>query len=109
MSAYTASYALRYTIPSIQQQIEVSVIHDALNIQNEDPATANHANRLAWANWAIGNSSVAWGPFAWPVALNPTIQASIEADPSGQGVKDSDIQFVVDGALAGVIATQKIT
>jgi hypothetical protein len=106
---YTASYALRYQIPSVQQQIEVAVIHDAVNIQNEDPATANHANRLAWATWANQNSSVAWNPFAWPVALNATIQASVQADPSGQSVKDSDVQFVVDGALPEVIATQKIT
>src|ERR1700751_6066982 len=100
---YTTSYALRYGIPSVQQQIEVAVIHDVEDIQNEDPATPNHANRLAWANWANQNSSVAWIAFAWPVAMNPSIQASVEADPSGQSVKDSDIQFVVNSNVEAVI------
>jgi hypothetical protein len=100
---YTASYALRYMIPSVQQQIEVAVITAAQAIENEDPATADHANRIAWANWANQNSSVAWNPFAWPVAMNPSIQTSVETDPSGQSVKDSDIQFVVNSNLEAVI------
>src|SRR6476660_564096 len=101
---YTSSYALRYSIPSVQQQIEVAVIHDVEDVQNEDPSTPDHSNRLAWANWANKSSSVAWLPFAWPVAMNPTIQASVQADPSGQSVKDSDVQFVCDSALSHVIA-----
>jgi hypothetical protein len=101
---YTSSYALRYQIQSVQQQIEVAVIHDVEDIQNEGPLTPDHANRLAWANWANKSSSVAWIPFAWPVAMNPTIQAAVQADPSGQSVQDSDVQFVVTGALPAVIA-----
>jgi hypothetical protein len=101
---YTSSYALRYQIPSVQQQIEVAVIHDVEDINNEDPATPDHANRLVWATWANKNSSLAWIPFAWPVAMNPTIQAAVQADPSGQSVQDSDVQFVVTSALPKVIA-----
>src|SRR5258707_12125013 len=99
MSAYTSSYSLRYSISSVQQQIEVAVIHDVEDITNEDPATPDHANRLAWATWANKNSSVAWNPFAWPVAMNPTIQAAVGADPTGQGVVASNVQFVVTSAL----------
>jgi hypothetical protein len=104
MSAYTDSYRLRYQTPSVAEQIEVAVVHAAEDIQNEDPAAPNHANRLAWANWVAGNSSVAWNPFAWPVGLNPAIQASIAEDPSGGTVKDSDVQFVVNGQVDSVIA-----
>ena len=104
MSAYTSSYAIRYSIPSIQQQIEVAVITSAQDITNEDPSTPDHANRLAWATWANKNSSVAWNPFAWPVAMNSTIQGSVQADPSGQSVKDSDVQFVVNEVLPDVVA-----
>ena len=103
MSAYTTSYALRYQILSVQQQIEVAVMTAAGAITNEDPATADHANRIAWAKWANQNSSVAWMPFAWPVAMNPAIQASVEADPSGQSIQDSDIQFVVNSNVEAVI------
>jgi hypothetical protein len=104
MSAFTDSYRLRYQIASVQQQIEVAVIHAASDIRNEDPAIPDHANRLSWANWANSNSSVAWIPFAWPVGMNPAIGASVAADPSGQSVSDNDVQFVVDSNLDAVIA-----
>lgn len=104
MSAYTDSYRLRYQLPSVQQQIEVAVVHAAQDILNEDPSTPNDANRKAWAHWANDNSSVAWNPFAWPVGLNPAIQAAIAADPSGGTVLDSDVQFVVNGQVDSVIA-----
>ena len=103
MSNYTTSYAIRYSTPSLSQQTEVSVVTAAVSIQNEDAATADHANRLRWANWAIPNSSVAWQAFAWPVANNPAIITSVTEDPSGQGVKDSDVQFVVNSYVEIVI------
>lgn len=104
MSAYTSSYQLRYGIPSVQQQTEVAVIHACEDIKNEDPSAPDHANRLAWANWANGNSTAAFEPFRWPVAMNPAIQAKVQADPSGATVPDSDVQFVVNGNVDAVIA-----
>lgn len=105
MSDYTTSYAIRYQTPVLNpEKTEVAVITAAEQIQNEDPATADHANRLAWANWAVGNSSVAWQAFGWAVSLNASIRTSVEADPSGQSVADSDVQFVVNSALPQVIA-----
>ena len=104
MSAYTDSYRLKYRIPSVQQQIEVGVIHAASDIKNEDPGAPDHANRMKWASWANSNSSVAWGPFAWPVAMNPSIQGSVAADPTGESVPDSDVQFVVNANVDAVIA-----
>jgi hypothetical protein len=103
MSDYTTSYAIRYSTPHLSQQTEVAVETAAVQIQNEDPATADHANRLRWANWAIPNSSVAWQPFAWPVANNPSIVAKVTADPSGQTVPDSDVQFVVNSYVETVV------
>jgi len=103
MSDYTTSYTIRYSTPHLSQQTEVAVVNAAVSIQNEDPLTADHANRLRWANWAIPNSSVAWQPFAWPVATNSTIRGAVEADPSGQTVLDSDVQFVVNSYLETVI------
>jgi hypothetical protein len=104
MSDYTTSYAIRYSTPHLSQQTEVAVVTAAGQIVNEDPATPDHANRLAWANWAIPNSSVAWQSFAWPVASNPAIITAITADPSGSTVLDSDVQFVVNSNLDTVIA-----
>jgi len=103
MSDYTTSHVIRYSTPHLSQQTEVAVVTAAVSIQNEDPATPDHANRLRWANWAIHNSSVAWQPFAWPVANNPSIVEKITADPSGQTVPDSDVQFVVNSYVEIVI------
>jgi hypothetical protein len=88
----------------LSQQTEVAVVTAAGQITNEDPATPDHANRLAWANWATVNSSVAWQSFAWPVANNPSIVTAVKADPSGSTVLDSDVQFVVNSNLEIVIA-----
>lgn len=104
MSDYTTSYAIRYSTPALgPQKTEVAVITAATEIQNEDPTTPDHANRLAWANWAIQNSPVAWPAFGWPVAQNPAIVASVAQDPSGQSVADSDVQFVVNSYLQSVV------
>jgi hypothetical protein len=104
MSAYTTSYKIRYQIPTLQEQTEVAAVHAANDIVNEDPATPDHENRLTWANYCLKSSSVAWIAFSWPVALNPSIQASVEADPTGATVRDEDVQFVVNSALPEVIA-----
>jgi hypothetical protein len=105
MSDYTTSYAIRYNTPVLNpQKTEVAVVTAAGEIQNEDPATPDHSNRLAWADWAISNSSVAWQAFGWPVSTNATIVAAVTADPSGQSVQDSDVQFVVNSVLPQVIA-----
>jgi hypothetical protein len=103
MSDYTVSYSIRYTTPHLSQQTEVAMVTAAGQILNEDAGTPDHANRVRWAHWAIPNSSVAWQPFAWPVANNPAIVASVTADPSGQGVADSDVQFVVNSNIQIVI------
>jgi hypothetical protein len=103
MSDYTTSYAIRYSTPHLSQQTEVAVVTAAVQIQSEDPATPNHADRVRWANWAIPNSPVAWQPFAWPVANNPTIVGKVTGDPSGQTVLDSEVQFVVNSYVETVI------
>jgi hypothetical protein len=104
MSAYTDSYRVRYEIASVQRQIEVAAIKAATDIHNEDAGAPDHANRVAWANWVNGASSVACIPFMWPVSMNPAIQAAVAADPSGATVTDNDVQFVVNGNLDAVIA-----
>jgi hypothetical protein len=104
MSLYTASYAARYRIPSLLEQIEVAAIKAATDIFNEDPGTADHANRMAWANFVNKSSPTVVASFAWPVAMNPSIQAAIAADPSGSTVTDNDVQFVVNANLDAVIA-----
>lgn len=104
MIIYTIGYSIRYDIPSIQHQTEFAVITAADQIKNEDSATPDHANRIAWARWVSTNSASGTWPFMWPVAMNPSIQDKVSADPTGATVPDSDIQFVVNSNVEAVIA-----
>ena len=99
MSAYTASYSVRYLVPSLNQQVEVAVVHCVNDIFNEEPSVPNHSNRWNWASWANKNSKLAYEAFRWPVAMNPTIASAVEANPTGATVSDSDVQFVVNSNL----------
>jgi hypothetical protein len=105
MTPLQISYSIRYSLPPIQQQIEAAVMLAAQDIQNENSTAPDHADRLAWANWAAVSSSVAWVPFGWPVAMNASIMSQVEAEPSGTTVADSDIEFVVNSVLETVITS----
>jgi hypothetical protein len=74
------------------------------DIINEDPGTPDHSNRRAWAEWANLNSQIAYTYFMWSVAMNPSVVTEVEADSSGEGVLDSDIQFIVNANMDKVIA-----
>lgn len=70
----------------------------AYNITQEDGGTANHVNRLAWANAVIYGTTAeveakALQHLRYAVASNATIQAA------GDGATDSDVQFVVNSQI----------
>ena len=104
MSVYTDNYKLKSGVPSLQEQIEVSIVNATNDIKNEGDAAPNHANRMVWAVWANSNTAAARVPFGWPVAMNPAIQANYATDPSGGSIPDSDVQFVVNANVDAVIA-----
>lgn len=76
-------------------RVAMILMATANNVANEDPGTANHANRLALAQKVvrgeINNKAVA----ALVVASNATIQGAIDANPAGLGadVPDNDLEF----------------
>jgi hypothetical protein len=80
------------------------MMHAVADINNEDPGTPDHANRMAWASYANGNSNAAMMPFLWPVAMNPAVQNAVAEDPTGATVSDNDVQFIVNGQVDVVIA-----
>lgn len=45
-----------FNAPRLKAQTRVAVIVAAADINSEDPATANHANRLMWAKSAFANT-----------------------------------------------------
>lgn len=76
-------------------RVAMILMTTANNVANEDPATPNHANRIALAQKVfrgeINNKAVA----ALVIASNATIQGTIDANPAGLGadVPDNDLEF----------------
>lgn len=75
----------------------ISAVLNAANaIVNEDPGTANHANRLAWAQAALASRdglTAATDEMFVGVCSNATIQMT------GNDATDNDIQFVVNSLV----------
>lgn len=80
--------------PTLFQRFRAARLKAAWDITNEDPGTANHADRLTWANSIIaaydsGNVQSEYRLFL----SNTTIQTS------GIASTDNDIQFVVNSFI----------
>jgi hypothetical protein len=75
------------------RQAYVATLKAATDIRAENPATANHANRLAWA-LAVEQDTIA-NVLAMRnrILENPTLAAA----PSS--ASDSDVQFVVNSLI----------
>src|SRR5215471_21726069 len=66
-------------------------------VATEDPATADHAARMAYAERIFRGAEQAKLIAAHVIASNPTIKSAIDSDPTGYGdnVSDADIQFAL--------------
>lgn len=77
------------------------LVKAARDIYNENPATPNHANRLAWANTITGaNAALAiteQQAMTWVIA-NPTISSNY-ADDGQAAITDNDLLFVVSSEV----------
>jgi hypothetical protein len=96
--SYLDSYRLRYEQSWLSQRVEVSIVRSANYIKIEDPATPDHTNRLAWANWTLRNSSVAVVGFMWSMALDPEVLSQ------GQDITDAQIDSITAAELPDVLA-----
>ena len=75
----------------------------AYDIANEDPGTANHANRLIWSNAVLTGTrdeveQKAVEMLRYAVVSNATIQAA------GDDAADNDVQYVVNSQI-DILAT----
>jgi hypothetical protein len=70
-----------------------------INVANEDPTTANHANRLHFAQLHFRASINTKALAAGAIAYNATLQSEINSNPAlrGSNVPDSDLQYVLGG------------
>ncbi len=86
---------------TLHHRIEVAAVTAAITVANEDPQTANHAERKALALKVMAAPETYANIMAIGVCSNVTIAAS------GAASTDNDIQYVVNSlwdtyALAGV-------
>lgn len=102
-----ATYLERYNLLSsatMRARLLIAVVDAAIAITNEADGTANHANRLLWANQALESQeagrAMAEG-MLWDVMQNPTIAAS------GEAATDSDLAFVVTSLLGQPARVQR--
>ena len=96
MATYTEIYNLKVESSDLRNRITVAIAKASYDIINEDGGTANHTNRVTWANNSLLNASSMAEKFMWAVLQNTTIQAN------GEASSDSDIQFVVNGLVSDV-------
>jgi hypothetical protein len=102
---YAATYTALYRDGTLGQQCQMALLLFAVPaIVAEDPGTANHAARLAWATamlTAPASLAKAVALLAIQCAGNATILAAVG---SGQGAEDSDVEFVASGFLPNLVA-----
>ena len=80
---------------SLRQKVAVACVVAAEAIRVEDPATANHAARLAWAKLVYQSPTVAGDKMMWPVVA----QNKAAALAAITGASDAAIQTAVDAAV----------
>lgn len=75
------------------QQVAGACIKSAHYIENEDPGTENHANRLIWAASVKSNAKAMAIDMLSDVLSNATIAADVE------NASDTDVQWMVDSLI----------
>jgi hypothetical protein len=102
---YVAAYNALHNDGQLRAQCEMYLLTAAVPfIQDEDPATPNHAARLAWAN-AVEQDEAALARAIHRLAIkavqNGTIRTALAA---GQPAEDSDVEFVGSTFLSTFVA-----
>ena len=96
MATLMEVYQLYYE-SNLKNRVEVAIAKAAVDIYKEDPTTANHAERLAWAKIAIQNTKVETERFIWGILADSTIQTV------GNSATDAQIISAVN-AIVTVLA-----
>jgi hypothetical protein len=91
MATFSEIYSIRYDNEDLKKRTTAAVAKVAMYIiTTEDGGTANHAERVLWANNALSNTPMAAEKMMWAIAQNTTINS----DPAA--TTDNDIEYVVN-------------
>lgn len=94
--------------PVYYTRVAFIALKAAQNVSTEDPGTANHANRLAYAGRVLTGNDKALLISLHVAASNPTIASTLETS-GGDAVPDADIEFAMGqiwDARSNAFATQ---
>lgn len=80
--------------PTFYSRVAFIALKAAQNVANEDPATPNHANRVAYAGRVLSGSDKALLLALHIAASNSTIAAALEAS-GGDAVPDNDLEYAM--------------
>jgi hypothetical protein len=78
---------------NLKAKTEGACLKAAYDIINEDPVTANHTNRIAWARDVLLDFQLEAGKMYLTVLSNVTIQIN------GNNSTDNDVQYVVNSLI----------
>ena len=92
---------------TFQHQVKGALLAAAANVLQESASTANHENRLKWANAIYSDPQAQMLYFIPAMLTNPTIaaEAGAAAGASGTPAPDGDVDYVV-ASLFDVYANQ---
>src|ERR1700745_111523 len=93
MATLLERYDLQYMHTLLRQRTPIAIESAALDVLNEDPAPANHTNRILWANDTLAYPERMMSLEMAMLVQNPTIQAE------GDNAADGDIQYVINGLV----------
>lgn len=92
--AYLDDYTLAID-GTFRNRVAIAVVEAVRTVVTEDPATTNHAARLAWAFKAIGNPDLMANKMVWGVVTNATVRSN------GLASTDAQIQTAVNQLING--------
>ena len=98
MATLSELFNLRYGTTTLKNRLTASVAKSAQAVMTEDAGTANHAQRIKWAQGALANAPAMAESMLWGLLSNATIVAA------GEAATDNDIDFVV-ASLIDTFAT----
>ena len=86
-------YAVMHSDCPLWHRAEVRIIKLAADVLNESGGTANHANRVIWANVVLADPTAMVNRMKTHIMLN----ATIAANPNG--ATSNDVEFVISGLI----------
>lgn len=105
MTTYTtASDIIAGPDSTLKKQVRGALLKLALDIRNEDPATAYHPVRRRWAERVWRGPDFAITSALAYCALNAGIRAKYAANPSEPTTTDGEVETVLAAALPALIA-----